>query len=532
MTPGTRCLRWAFGLGLISTACSTTAPVSTPPPDAGHDAAGPARDASSNLYDSTTSSSFADAATTANLDAASDLGEAIPDAGMLPAVDAVVPEDARDAEASVPLEAQAEAEAGPSECPELPSPQAGSVSAPSRAIGAVATYSCDVGYTGSGGAAKRTCMPTGTWSDLPAVCSPIQCPGPTPPASGTVAVTALTFGSTASYVCQAGTCLTGSPKRTCQADGTWSGAAPTCAAGDCPVPAAPPPSCLGGGPGAGNDCGPKASDNCCSSPVVDAGSFHRTNNAKYPATVSRYRLDKYEVTVGRFRAFVNAGKGIRSAAPAAGAGANPHVPNSGWDPTWNDYLLSSSSEFDTALKCASGAYQTWSAGDDHRAINCVTWIEAMAFCIWDGGRLESELEWNYAAAGGSEERLYPWGSNEPGTDNSLAIYGCNYKSPAPMQCQGFVNIPAVGIAPLGNGRWGHADLAGGMWEFGLDLYSSTLPGTCADCANITTGASRVELGGAYGSPIIDLRTTSRFRAYNDPLNNRSSATGMRCAREP
>lgn len=76
-------------------------------------------------------------------------------------------------------------------------------------------------------------------------------------------------------------------------------------------------------------CGVSGNDNCCTSLEIPAGSYYRSydlagdgkfGDNTYPAAVSKFRLDKYEVTVGRFRAFVNAGMGTQMNPPVSGAG--------------------------------------------------------------------------------------------------------------------------------------------------------------------------------------------------------------------
>jgi formylglycine-generating enzyme required for sulfatase activity len=261
------------------------------------------------------------------------------------------------------------------------------------------------------------------------------------------------------------------------------------------------------------------------------------------ATVSDFRLDRYLVTVGRFRAFVGAWSGGTGYLPAGGSGKHTHLNGGkglvlagatsmyepGWSPTYDAQVTPTSANL---TSCQSGV-STWTdlagGGHENLPINCVDWAEAYAFCIWDGGFLPSESEWEYAAAGGSDQREYPWGQADPGTTNQYAIYGCNYGGGGGT-CATIASIAPVGAATAGAGLWTQLDLVGDLLVWNLDWYASAYD-ACVDCVYPTPGslAARVVRGADFTSTGGLLYPAVRS---SQPPADRERVIGFRCARVP
>ena len=286
---------------------------------------------------------------------------------------------------------------------------------------------------------------------------------------------------------------------------------------------------------------------------MPGGSFDRTyansgdggTGEADPASVSGFRLDKYSVTVARFRQFVTAWNNGSGYLPADGSGKHAYLNggmglmNSGapgtYEAGWSAANDSNVAPTTTNLDCAYMTNQptTWTASpgaNDNRPMNCVNWYEAYAFCIWDGGFLPSDAEWGYAAAGGSEQREYPWGSTPPGMANQYEINDCYYPSGS-HNCTGIANIAPVGTATLGVGKWGQLDLLGDVMQWVLDVGGTNkLVDPCSDCAYTSPPNSGFVLRG--GSYYFGSSPGSSATRGGDISTVRDTIYGFRCARAP
>ncbi len=388
------------------------------------------------------------------------------------------------------------------------------------------------------------------------------------------------------------------------------------------VPLPPPPSCAPGGPGMTN-CGPDASpESCCTTLEVPGGDFFRAYDpigadggphtapdggpfeAGAPAELNAVRVDKYLVTVGRFRQFFNAwtavadastdgsvgvadarddghkkdakaedakvedakkadakvedakvekdaakdaGSPVKAYRPPVGSGKHTELngglglagggdagtkPKDGgppaFEPGWtaaDDALV----DLPALAQCSNTSWTVFAGTQENLPVNCVNWYEAYAFCIWDGGFLPSEGEWEFTAAGGSEQRLFPWGSTLPGTDLDYAIYDCNYPIPSVCADSSIFRLAPVGTPTRGAGRWLQLDLGGELREWAYDYYAAIYEVPCVNCADLTPAVDRVVRGASYVDTGSRLVPSNRAFAA---ATTRDSEIGVRCARAP
>lgn len=365
---------------------------------------------------------------------------------------------------------------------------------------------CDEGTHCSGGACVVNCSPGDLRciGNLPQICN----------AGGNwedQAVGACVHSTCIDGAC-AGECALGDARcqgdvpEACDVHGQWKALAP-CAPSSCAAGSCLGPSCEG----LASTCGPDQ-ESCCASPVVWGGSYNKDNNSAFPATVSDFRLDRFEVTVSRFRAFVAAYPGNK---PLPGDGAHPEVPESGWDAAWDGMLPADKAALEGSIgdRYCAPPDLSWTpqpGAGDNRPMNCVSWFLASAFCIWDGGRLPTDTERNYAGAGGVEQRFYPW-SNPP-TSSLIDAFHAVY--------DGILSEDVGSRSPLGDGKWRQADLAGNVEEWTSDIVPSRWSPDWGE---------RPLRGGTYYDTPIWLFTFSGWTldpTYADP------SIGFRCARSP
>jgi formylglycine-generating enzyme required for sulfatase activity len=218
---------------------------------------------------------------------------------------------------------------------------------------------------------------------------------------------------------------------------------------------------------------------------LNLGGSFADHTPAHAVTLSAHFLDAYEVTVGRYRACVDASVCLP---PQAGGGT-------------------------------SCAYSTQPGDQEMWPVNCVTWEQARLFCKWDGRRLPTEAEWEFGARGVSD-RAYPWGIEKNCDRAVLARY-------AGGPCTGMLAPMPVGSFASGASPEGIFDLAGNAAEWVSDWAGSYLPATQTDPPGPSGGAVKILRGGSWDNGWS--AGLAYARTGMDP--GARGSWGFRCARD-
>jgi sulfatase modifying factor 1 len=183
---------------------------------------------------------------------------------------------------------------------------------------------------------------------------------------------------------------------------------------------------------------------------------------------------------------------------------------------------------------------------DHPVVH-VSHRDAAAFCKWNGGRLPTEGEWEYAARGGKRMRMYAWG-------NMLLTNNNKHRANIWQGAFPFNNTVDDGYmwtSPVGafeeQNAFGLHDVAGNVWEWTSTAWCPQSPGSelhnpvrvPPECARISQAARRAQATDAGevdvvkkgGSFLCQINSSFRYRVaarHKNTANSSAYNLGFRC----
>lgn len=208
---------------------------------------------------------------------------------------------------------------------------------------------------------------------------------------------------------------------------------------------------------------------------------------KHPVQVDGFLMDAREVTNAEFRAFVEATgyktiaelpvdwEVLKAQLPPGTPKPDPEVLAPGslvFTPgpgiaDLNNYFQWWSWVHGADWKHPNGPGSSIEGKDDHPVVHLAV-QDAQAYAKWAGKRLPTEAEWEWAARGGLEDSMYPWGDQ----DVNAQPYRCNFFQGS-FPSTNTVADGFEGSAPVGtfepNG-YGLYDMAGNVWEMTTDWF--------------------------------------------------------------
>ncbi|TGE01233.1 formylglycine-generating enzyme family protein [Methylobacterium nonmethylotrophicum] len=179
---------------------------------------------------------------------------------------------------------------------------------------------------------------------------------------------------------------------------------------------------------------------------------------------------------------------------------------------------------------------------DHPVVH-ITHGDAAAYARWAGKALPTEAEWEFAALGGRDGTIYPWGDELAPGGRMMANYWQGRFPHENTREDGFDGTSPVGSFPPND--FGLYDMIGNVWEWTEDWFSAQPAATERSCCGPTRARAASEAesydpgGGSRvgrkvlkgGSHLCAANYCRRYRPaarHAQPVDSPASHIGFRC----
>jgi len=211
--------------------------------------------------------------------------------------------------------------------------------------------------------------------------------------------------------------------------------------------------------------------------------------------VSSFNMDKFTVSNKQFKAFVQK------------TGYVTEAEEIGWSFVFAGLLPDDFEEtrgvqaapwwrqvFQADWKSPEGAHSTIQTRLEHPVVH-ISWNDATAYAQWVGRRLPTEAEWEFAAHGGLDNSIFPWGDElQPDGEHQMNVWQGSFPDNNLIEDGWYGTAPGGAYPP---NAYGIGEMTGNVWEWCQDWFTTEHDETEKNPRGPTVGETKVIKGGSY-----------------------------------